>query len=107
MRSSNLSPDEARLRAYCAHYQSQIGSGLRSFKGGQIGGGGLPSFQGTQYQHGNGIGDVLRGIFRTLIPIFGPIAANTASTFLTSAAQSIKEGKNLKEATKSALMPTA
>ncbi len=98
--------NEELVKAYCEHYLPQNGGSLRSFQSNQIGGM-LPSFQGTQYQRGHGLGDILRGIFRTVFPLFAPIATNSASTFIKSAGEALIEGKTLKDAAKSAFAPTA
>lgn len=89
--SLNLEHD-ALVRAYTQHYAaSQRGSGI------------LPAFEGTAYQDGSGLGDVLRSIFRTIFPI----VTSGASTFLRGAAEGLGQGKSLGEAAKGALAPAA
>lgn len=61
-----------------------------------------PVFRGAPLQYGSGLGNFFRSIGRFLIPI----ATSVASSFLTSAAQGIGEGKSIKEATKGALVPS-
>lgn len=86
--SVNLYRDEV-IRPYPEHYQR--GAGI------------LPAFSGTVYQEGNGLGDILRSVFRLVLPI----VSSGASTFLKSAAQGISEGKSLGDAAKGSLAPMA
>jgi len=72
---------------------------------GQVGGF-IPVYAGVPYQYGNGLGDILRGIGRFLIPIIAPIAQRAASSFFDSAVSGIREGKSIKEAAKGAIAPT-
>ncbi len=67
-------------------------------------GGDFPVFQGDRYvQYGQGFGDVLRGIFRHVIPV----AVRGALTFLTEMGKKKETGVTWKDAAKSALTPTA
>lgn len=86
--SLNL-PHDQNVRTYVEHYQR--GSGV------------LPAFEGSMYQDGNGLGDVLKSVFRAVLPIF----TSGASTFLKSAAHGISEGKSLGDAAKESLAPAA
>ena len=69
-------------------------------------GGFIPVYAGVPYQYGNGLGDILKGIGRFLIPIISPIAQRAASSFFESAVSGIREGKSIKEAAKGAIAPT-
>ena len=78
---------------YLRYYSNQLGGGLETFKGSRRG------------QFGNGLGDILSGIFRTILPI----AAHGAGTFLT---ETIREkqstpGRSWKDSARSALQPAA
>ena len=81
------SPDDCR-KLYCQYYRNQIG-------------GALPVFRGSD-PYGEGLGDILRGVFRFLLPV----AKSAASKFITTAAQGIQKGSPLTQAAKSALLPT-
>lgn len=89
--SLNLQHD-ALVRAYTQHYAgTQGGSGI------------LPAFEGSMYQDGSGLGDVLRSVFRNVFPIL----ASGATTFLRGAAEGLTQGKTLKDSALSALAPAA
>ena len=89
--SLNL-PHDALVRAYTQHYTAtQSGSGI------------LPAFEGSVYQDGSGLGDVLRSVFRAVFPII----SSGASTFLRGAAEGLGQGKSLGDAARGALAPTA
>ena len=63
----------------------------------------IPLFDGAQrYQYGQGIGDVLRGIWR----FFRPVAVKGAQTLLKAGSEAIKEGPTVNEVLKSTLKPT-
>ena len=47
----------------------------------------LPAFDGSMYQDGNGLGDVLLSVFRTIIPII----TSGATTFLRGAAEGLSQ----------------
>ena len=81
---------EALVQAYVNHYT-------------QTGRGQLPAFQGTLYQEGAGLGDILRSFFRTVFPIVAP----AASSFLGSALTGWNQGKSLKDAAVGAIRPAA
>ena len=66
--SLNLNHD-ALVQAYMAHYDGS----------GQVGYGMLPAFQGSMYQDGAALGDILRSFFRHVIPIVAPGAASFLS----------------------------
>ena len=74
---------------YCAYYDNQMGGAqLRVFRGG--------------IQSGAGLGDVLRGIFRCLVPI----ALRGLGSFAGRTLLGTQGGKTLGEAAKSALGPS-
>ena len=58
-------------------------------------------FRGSD-PYGEGLGDILRGVFRFLLPV----AKSVASKFITTAAQGLEKGSPLSQAAKSALLPT-
>ena len=63
----------------------------------------IPVFAGAQrYQYGQGIGDVLRGIWR----FFRPVALKGAQTLLKTTSEAIKEGATVNDVLKSTLKPT-
>ena len=67
-------------------------------------GGNLPAFSGARRgQYGAGLGDILRGIFRTILPI----AIRGAASFLGATLQSRDSGSSWRNAAMSALPGTA
>jgi hypothetical protein len=78
---------------------------VKLFKNVQEGGGAnYPIFHGTRYsQYGNGFGDILRGIFRFILPI----AARGVSTFVGETVKAHDSGADWKTSLKSAVKPTA
>lgn len=63
----------------------------------------LPMFSGaSRYQYGQGLGDVLRGIWR----FFRPVAVKGAQTLLKAGSEAIKEGADVKDVLRSTLRPT-
>ena len=76
-------------RLYCRFYQNQIG-------------GALPVFRGSSNQYGDGLGDILKGVFRFLLPI----ATSAASKFISTTSKNLDTGHTLKEAAKAAILPT-
>jgi hypothetical protein len=72
--------------AYSKYYNSQLGGEIPVFRGGQ---------------HGAGLGDILRGLFRFL----APIALRGMSAFASSTLQAHDRGVPLKDAAKGALRP--
>ena len=82
------SPEDCH-RLYCRFYQNQIG-------------GALPVFRGAPDQYGDGLGDILKGVFRFLLPI----ATSAASKFITTTSKNLDTGHTLKEAAKAAILPT-
>lgn len=81
---------DAQTNIYLQYYKAQ--------RGGQI----QPVQGARRAQYGGGLGDILRGIFRSIFPI----VARGASTFLSEAVQSHDSGKGWGEAAKSAIAPT-
>lgn len=71
---------------YCRYYKGQLG-------------GEFPIFQGGQ--HGAGLGDILRGIFRFI----APIAIRGISTFASNTLDAHQKGSDLKTAALGALRP--
>jgi len=90
--------DDAKCRAFCEYYAAQ--SGARQH------GGALPVFIGSQHQYGAGLGDILRGIFRRVAPVVGPILKSTLGTFFGEAGSSLNQGKTFKESFTDALKPS-
>ncbi len=74
--------------AYCRYYQAQSGGEIPVFRGGR--------------QSGEGLGDILRGIFRFI----APLALRGISKFAGHTFDAHQKGATLKEAAKSALTPT-
>ena len=63
----------------------------------------LPAFEGSMYQDGNGLGEVLGSVFRTIFTII----TSGATTFLRGAAEGWSQGKCLSEAANGAIGPAA
>lgn len=82
---------DAQTNVYLQYYRNQNGGGLDTFLGARRG------------QYGNGIGDVLKGILRTVLPI----AARGASTFLSETFRNKDSGMDWKNAAKEAIGPTS
>lgn len=55
-----------------------------------------------RYQYGQGFGDVLRGIFRTVMPV----VVRAGKTLFKTSAAALKDGSSIQESFKSALKPT-
>lgn len=77
--------------AYLQHYQR---------------GAGLPVFQGSEFQYGAGLGNVLGSIARWFIPFITPIASRAASKFITTTSDNLSSGKSLRDSAKGALGPS-
>lgn len=86
--SLNL-PHDQQVRTYVEHYQR--GSGI------------LPAFEGSMYQDGNGLGDILKSVVRLVLPI----VTSGASTFVKNTAHGLSEGKSLGDAATNSLGETA
>lgn len=95
---------DARARALANHYCCQIGGSLPVFKGGQFGGR-IPVYAGVDLQYGNGFGDILRGLFRWLVPVIAPMAFKTAGSFVSNTLKARDEGKDWGESMKSSISP--
>ena len=84
---------DPQTQLYLRYYSAQSGGSLPTFSGARRG------------QYGAGLGDILRGIFRTILPI----AAHGASTFLNETLKAKESGsaQSWGAAAKSALGSTA
>ena len=82
---------DAQTHNYLRYYSSQSGGALDPFQGARRG------------QYGNGLGDILKGIFRTVLPI----AAHGASTFLGEMVKQKASGDSWKNSAINAMSPTA
>ena len=65
-------------------------------------GGAFQVFRGERFQHGSGFGETMQNIGRYVLPI----AAVGARSFVKSVNAARKEGRNLKDAVKDAILPT-
>lgn len=74
------------VAAYCRYYDSQLGGQLPVYRGGQ---------------HGAGLGDILRSIFRW----FAPVAVRGISSFASNMLDAHQRGAPLGEAAKGAVRP--
>ena len=88
-----LSWMDPQTQLYLRYYSAQSGGALPTFSGARPG------------QYGAGLGDILRGLFRTILPI----AAHGASTFLNETLRAKESGtaQSWGEAAKAALGSTA
>jgi len=84
----------------------QHGRNMPMFRGPAQYGGYISVYAGSPYQYGNGLGDILRGIGRFLFPIIAPIASRAASSFISSTAGGLEEGKSFKDSALAAIKPT-
>ena len=82
---------DPQTNLYLRYYTAQSGGELSAFHGSRRG------------QTGDGLGDILRGIWRTIFPI----AARGASTFLTETIRAKEAGGDWRDAAKAALAPAA
>lgn len=83
---------DPQTNLYLSYYTNQSGGALPAFTGARRG------------QYGAGLGDIFRGIFRTLFPI----AAHGANAFLNETLRAKESGNgSWSEAAKSAISPTA
>jgi hypothetical protein len=76
--------------------------GMNTFRGAKYQYGGMHVFRGAKYQYGDGLGDVLRGIGRFLLPIVGRVA----HSFLGNFNSNISQGQSLKDAAVGSIKPT-
>lgn len=66
-------------------------------------GGGLPVFAGASVQRGHGLGNVIRGLFNSVVPIFKTVGKTVGKQALQTGLQiagDIAGGENLKESAK-------
>lgn len=68
-------------------------------------GGFLPAFAGASHQYGFGLGDVLRGVMRSVVPFIWPFAKEALKGFALETARNLDLRKPLGESMKGALMP--
>ncbi len=87
---------DALAGAYYNHYMRQQGGSLDVFRGGS-----LDVFRGGG-QGGGGLGKILASAARFLLPI----AARTATKFISSAARNVTRGSTLKNALKDSISPS-
>lgn len=69
------------MSSYKAYYESQAGGSYQVFRGGMQSGGGYPVFRGG-IQTGAGLGDILRGLFRAIVPVAKQGIASLAKSAL-------------------------
>ena len=81
---------DAQTNLYLRYYSAQSGGNLPTYNGARRG------------QYGGGLGDILRGIWRTIFPI----GAKAARKFLSETLKGRNSGKGLGESLKSAIAPT-
>lgn len=81
--------DNQQVEAFLRHYRGQYGLGF-------------PVYRGERFQSGNGLGNILSGIGRFLLPILVP----SAQAFISATAQQMNKGLGIKDAAKAALTPT-
>lgn len=77
----------APASAYCEYYAKQYGGELPVFRGGQ---------------HGAGLGDILRSVWRWI----APIALRGLATFTSRTMEAHEQGASLKDAAKGAIAPS-
>jgi len=82
---------DPQTNLYLRYYSAQAGGQLPTFNGARRG------------QYGAGLGDILKGIWRTIFPI----AARGASTFLSETLRAKDSGSDWAAAAKSAIAPMA
>ena len=96
MRARQVNTEEAKCQAYCYHYLRQ--SKQR--------GGTIPYFKGSEHQYGSGIGGVLSGIGRTILPSLAPVALDGATSLIGNTIGGLEAGQNFGDALVGALAPT-
>ena len=82
---------DPQTNIYLRYYTDQCGGRLDTFSGARSG------------QHGAGLGDILRGIFRTVLPI----AAHGATAFLKQTLDGKANGTSWKDSARAAIAPAA
>lgn len=82
---------DPQTNLYLRYYTAQSGGELSAFHGAR------------RTQVGSGLGDILRGLFRTIFPM----AVRGASTFLSEAVRATDAGAGWGDAAKAAIAPTA
>jgi len=82
---------DPQTNLYLRYYSAQAGGSLPAFAGARRG------------QFGSGLGDILRGIFRTIFPV----AASGVSTFINETLRAKDAGGSWGAAAKSAISPAA
>ena len=88
--------DKAIVDNYIKFFEHRLQSGGGSVE--------YPIYHGARfYQNGNGFGDILRGVFRFILPI----AASGATTFLGEMMKSRDAGADWKTSARNAISPTA
>lgn len=75
-------------KAYCRYYQAQSGGEIPVFRGG--------------FQSGEGVGDYLHGLLRSIVPI----AMKGVSAFAGNMYENHNKGSSLKDSALAALKPT-
>ncbi len=68
-------------------------------------GGLLPGFAGSTHQYGFGLGDVLRGVMRKIVPYIWPFAKQALSSFAFETSRNLDQNKPIGESMKGALWP--
>ena len=96
MRANQVISNHPQVRAYCDHY-------LRQSK---HRGGAIPYFKGAEHQHGSGIGSVLTGIGRTILPSLAPVVLDGATSLIGYTIGGLEAGQNIGDALLGALAPT-
>ena len=72
---------------YCRYYTQQCGHGL-------------PHYKGPVFQRGHGIGNMLRGAFRTVGSIIGPTVKKEGKRIFKGVLGDVLRGRNLKTSIK-------
>jgi hypothetical protein len=73
----------------------------------QYGGAAYPynAYRGKRYQYGDGLGDVLRGIGRFLLPIVAPIFSRATRSFIGNTSNNLASGQSLRDASRNSIAP--
>src|SRR5262252_11010068 len=93
------------MSSYKAYYESQAGGSYQVFRGGMQSGGagyGYPVFRGG-IQTGAGLGDILRGLFRAVMPVAKQGIASLAKAALPALASGAPIGQTLRSSIAPAL----
>ena len=85
-----MTPYTHNSKLYTDYYTAQVGTGL-------------PVFVGSSIQRGHGVGNILKGLFNAVVPLFSSVGKTLGKQALNTGLQiagDVVSGHNLKESAK-------